>query len=344
MLTTELDPYRPGYFDNPFAWTAGLRSTGQVLRDPRFGCSYVAGFDEARAVLHDKQRFSARGQFLLTRLDEAVRRGARAFDPASVTATAPPSLSYLDPPLLNRTRRLLLPVFGSRAAATFGPTQLYERTIGAVATDHEIDVVSVASSLSRAVLADFLGLPASSARVLADALGPGDGSSAADPTGRPSSRALRSYTSSLCRDPGTSGVLAELMALLAEAGIPESQAVSVASETALAVLVTSHQSLVRATVNLVRLLATRPDVWEDLRAGAATAAAVVEEGLRLEGATLALGRQATEPTVVGSDEVPAGTLLVVLLGSANRDCRRFPQGDELDPSRADNGHLAFAAG
>jgi cytochrome P450 len=48
---------------------------------------------------------------------------------------------------------------------------------------------------------------------------------------------------------------------------------------------------------------------------------------------------------VGGVEIPAGSLLLLLYGSANRDDSAFSEPDELVPTRrADHPHLAFGIG
>ena len=42
--------------------------------------------------------------------------------------------------------------------------------------------------------------------------------------------------------------------------------------------------------------------------------------------------------------MPAGTLITLCIGAANRDPAQFPEPDRLDITRAPNRHLAFATG
>jgi cytochrome P450 len=43
-------------------------------------------------------------------------------------------------------------------------------------------------------------------------------------------------------------------------------------------------------------------------------------------------------------KIPAGALVIPLLGSANRDAAQFPDAERFDPSRNTQGHLAFGHG
>lgn len=70
----------------------------------------------------------------------------------------------------------------------------------------------------------------------------------------------------------------------------------------------------------------------------------VEEILRCEPPTHFVVRHATVDTEVTGVTIPAGSLVLVLLGAANRDPRKFPDPDEFDPMRQDNQQIAFGAG
>jgi cytochrome P450 len=72
---------------------------------------------------------------------------------------------------------------------------------------------------------------------------------------------------------------------------------------------------------------------------------LVEESLRLESPIQWLQRVATRDVALGDVEIPAGSLVLVLWGSANRDERRFvdPDALRLDREQASR-HLAFGVG
>jgi cytochrome P450 len=53
---------------------------------------------------------------------------------------------------------------------------------------------------------------------------------------------------------------------------------------------------------------------------------------------------AKEDLVVRDTKIPAGSVMLFLLGSANRDDRRFPDGDNFDIHRDVTRHLTFGNG
>jgi cytochrome P450 len=73
-------------------------------------------------------------------------------------------------------------------------------------------------------------------------------------------------------------------------------------------------------------------------------AGYVEEVLRVEPPTHFVVRVASESKHLGGVEIPAGSLLLVLIGAANYDPARFPEPETFDPHRPDNRPLAFGAG
>jgi cytochrome P450 len=70
----------------------------------------------------------------------------------------------------------------------------------------------------------------------------------------------------------------------------------------------------------------------------------IEEGLRWEPPLLTILRTATRDTVVEGVEIPEGAMVVVNMGSANRDERHWEHADRFDLFRAPRQHLAFAFG
>jgi cytochrome P450 len=72
--------------------------------------------------------------------------------------------------------------------------------------------------------------------------------------------------------------------------------------------------------------------------------AAVEELLRWETPVAAVTRKVTRHTELGGCPLPAGTRVVLLLGSANTDDSEFGDGDAVRFDREPNRHLAFGGG
>jgi cytochrome P450 len=100
----------------------------------------------------------------------------------------------------------------------------------------------------------------------------------------------------------------------------------------------------RSSSNLFFGLLSNPDQLEALTADRSLLPQAIEEGLRWEPPLLTIMRTTTGPTEVCGVELPADAMLVVNMGAANHDERRWERADEFDIFRRQTGHIAFASG
>ena len=70
----------------------------------------------------------------------------------------------------------------------------------------------------------------------------------------------------------------------------------------------------------------------------------VEEMLRFESSNQLGNRRTTRAVTLGGVDMPAGTLITIGIGAANRDPAIFADPDRLDVGRTPNPHLAFGSG
>jgi cytochrome P450 len=94
-----------------------------------------------------------------------------------------------------------------------------------------------------------------------------------------------------------------------------------------------------------KVLAENPDQRAELAKDPSLVPDAIEEILRFESPAPHVGRcVAKEDLVVRDTKIPAGSVMLFLLGSANRDDRRFPDGDNFDIHREVTRHLTFGNG
>ena len=103
------------------------------------------------------------------------------------------------------------------------------------------------------------------------------------------------------------------------------------------------------TTNLISttmlMLIERPELMSAVRAEPAELPALIEESLRLEGPIQSFYRTAVVDTELGGVAIPAGSHLLVVYGSANRDERQFAQPEDIDLGRTNaRTHVAFGRG
>ncbi|MFB6074457.1 MAG: cytochrome P450 [Haloarculaceae archaeon] len=85
-------------------------------------------------------------------------------------------------------------------------------------------------------------------------------------------------------------------------------------------------------------------LFEELRGDDRALATAIEEVLRYRSPVQAMSRVATEDVTLRGETIQAGDRLVVWLGSANRDERRFEDAETFRHDRSPTGHLGFGHG
>jgi cytochrome P450 len=101
------------------------------------------------------------------------------------------------------------------------------------------------------------------------------------------------------------------------------------------------QSTRHAIVNTVASLIARPEAWQVLRSAPDLIPQALDECLRFDGPSLAVGRIAATELSIANEILPAGAFVRLAIASANRDCERLPSADSLDIFRPRRPHLAF---
>jgi cytochrome P450 len=100
----------------------------------------------------------------------------------------------------------------------------------------------------------------------------------------------------------------------------------------------------RLTGSCLFALLDHPEVYEEVRADRSAIELLIQETLRWESPVQFVSREPTEDVEIGGFPVPAGALLSVVVGSANRDERHYPEPDRFDLHRKNDDHLAFGFG
>ncbi|WP_051289305.1 cytochrome P450 [Mycobacterium sp. URHD0025] len=100
----------------------------------------------------------------------------------------------------------------------------------------------------------------------------------------------------------------------------------------------------RSSGNLLYLLLTHPEQFAAVQADHGLIGQAIEEGLRYETPLTTVQRSATRDTELEGVALPAGAVIDVCMGSANRDENRWERPEEFDIFRKRVPHITFAAG
>jgi cytochrome P450 len=113
---------------------------------------------------------------------------------------------------------------------------------------------------------------------------------------------------------------------------------------AMLLLVAGNETTTHLIGNAVRALLEHPEQLARVRSDRALVPRLVEEVLRFESPIQFLYRRARREVRIAGTTIPQDAVLMLLLGSANRDEHRFPDPDRFDVRRDARGHLAFGFG
>lgn len=100
----------------------------------------------------------------------------------------------------------------------------------------------------------------------------------------------------------------------------------------------------RGTSILLTALLRNPHQFDAIRADRKLIPQAIEEALRWDGPVAVQLRMAKQDVLLGSLKIPAGSLLDVVAGAANRDPAIFPDPDKFDIFRDRKAHFSFSRG
>jgi hypothetical protein len=335
--TLDVDPFSDQFLADPYRDHEAMREAGPVVWLEKYQIYASARHAEVRSALQDWRAFSSAA-------------GVGLADFRKENPFRPPSLVLeTDPPLHDRTRPVLAIALSPAALRELKPTfeaeahGLVDRLVSRGVFDA---VTELAEVYPIHVFADALGLREEGrenllpyAAMLFNAFGPRNrlfeetlrGAQAA------SEWVMKQCDRAALR-PGSLG--ARVFAAADRGEVSEEEAGLLVRSLLSAGLDTT----VYALGNALFALATHPEARARLRAQPDMARGAFEEALRFESSVQTFFRTTTTATALGGAELPADAKILLFLGAANRDPRRWEEPDRFDIERKTTGHVAFGYG
>jgi cytochrome P450 len=334
---SDIDPFSDTVLADPFPAHAALRDAGPVVRLSRYGIYAVARHAEVHAVLSDWGNYCS-------------SRGVGLDDFARTTPWRPPSLILeRDPPEHTRARAVLTRVLSPAVMA-----DLRERFAAAadalvrdLAARRRFDAIAdLAEAYPLSVFPDAVGLRKEGrehllpyAATVFNAFGPDN---ALRRQALAEAGPHMAWIAEQCRRESLApGGFGAAIHDAADAGeLTHEEAPLLVRSLLSAGLDTTVHGLGAAALCLAR----DPAQFAALRAAPERARAAFEEAIRLESPVQTFFRTTTRSVEIGGVSVAEGEKVLMMLGAANRDPRRWERPDEFDVHRRAAGHVGFGAG
>lgn len=335
--TLTLDPFDEAFLADPYAHHDALRDAGPVVWLEARQCYGMARHAEVQAVLKDHETFVS-------------GRGVGLADFAKEEPWRPPSLLLeTDPPVHDRTRGLMNKVATLASLRDVRPAWLKtaEALADALVKRQSFDAVTdLAEIFPLSVFPDLIGLMDDGREHLLpygmatfNAFGPRNALfESTNATAAPTIAWIAKACERASLKPGGWG-----MATYAAADRGE------CTEEEAARLVRSFLSAgLDTTVNgighLMLAFATFPDQWDKLRARPELAKRALDESLRWDSTAQTFFRTTARDAHIGGVTIPEGAKVVLFLGAANRDPRKWDRPEQFDIERMTSGHVGLGFG
>ncbi len=333
----DIDPFCRAFFDDPYPAHAALRDAGPVAYLPRYDCFAVARYDIVQPMLLDWQSFSS-------------ARGAGLSDFAREKPWRLPSLLLeTDPPLHDRTRKLMDRVLSPAAVRALRAdfARAADALIDELLARGSFDAVrDLAEAYPLTVFPDAVGMPPANRRFLLpygnmvfNSFGPrNEFFEAAVQDAAPVLQWVQAQSQRDALAP--TGFGAVIHAAVDTGDIAADEAPILVRSLLTAGVDTTVNGIGAAVYCLARF----PGEFARLRADPSLARAAFEEAVRLESPVQTFFRTTTRDVEIGGEVVEEGRKVLMFLGAANCDPRRWEQPDDYDIARRNAGHVGFGTG
>lgn len=337
---TDFDPYADEVLDDPYPHYEMLRELGPVFYLSRYNAYGIARHAEIDPVLRDPATFcSSAGVGLANFHTETPWR-------------KPSIILEVDPPMHARTRKvmagLLSPASINKLRGNFEreASALVERLLAKGSFDA---VTDLCEAYPLRVFADAVGIPREGREkyllpygdMVFNAFGPVN-----ERFRKCLAKAQEGaidWIAEVCkRENLTPDGLGMQLYKAADEGILEPEEAPMLVRTMLSAgLDTTVFTLCNAMLSFSRF----PEQWDKVHANPALARQALEEVLRYESTFHSFYRTTTREVEVAGVRMPNEQKVCVLIGSANRDPRRWgPTADQFDVTRKAAGNMAFGTG
>ena len=332
----EYNPTAPEVRRDPYPYYADLRRREGLYQIDGAGPFAVARYDDVEHVLMHPELFSSRGMGT-THIRERETR----------------MMISCDPPDHTRLRNVVNRAFTPRMVAELEPRirEVTDELLAAVAERGEMDLIDdLAMPLPVTIIAEILGVdPAHkkdfkrwSDHVVHERSGTIDPADAAEV--ERDMDAFQSYFEheiELRRREPRDDLIGTLVRAETQDGALDSD--EVMAFVAL-LLVAGNETTTNLLGNAMIALAAHPNQAALVRQDLELVPDLVEETLRYDAPVQFLFRTATRETELAGTTVPEGAAVLPIFASANRDERRWPDGERFDVTWAPQGHFAFGHG
>jgi hypothetical protein len=334
------DPYAYENHEDPYPTYARLREHAPAYRNDELDFWALSRHADVLAAFRDAKRFSN---------DHGVSLDPESWGPQARAGT---SFLAMDPPRHTRLRALVSKGFTPRRVADL-EARIRAMTAGyldaLVGAGHFDFVAELAGKVPMDVISEMLGVPVADRAELrrrADLLvHREEGVRNVPPEGLDAFQWIRSYFGALIaerrRRPGDDLISALLEAELDGERLGDGELLSFAN----LMIVAGNETTTKLLANAIYWLWRNPEQRALVREDASARIPLwVEETLRYDNSTQMLARRVTEDVTLHGETLREGDRALLLVGSANRDERVFPDADAYDLLRDTTQSLSFGRG